>query len=164
VPDHFGGHFGGHFGSLFGEGGAIPAGGYLEFELQDGTLTVYFVRPGEQTVTVQALQGRDSEIDTLAGSALAVVPTFLDIAGAEYVPATVHTKVVLKADGTEIAALTEVAGWTMGTAIPVPSTWTDLLDDAADREEHVVLFIGDNATPNARSPLRLTIGCVNPER
>ena len=115
-------------------------------------------------MTVLVIEGRDFAVDRLAGSAFSFIPTFLDADGEAYVPTTVHTKVVLKDDGTQIIALTEVVDWDQGVVIPVPGSWTELQDETELREEHVIRVIGDNGNPSLRNELRMIIGCLNPER
>ena len=143
---------------------AVPAGGTIALQLSSGALSLVFVRPGDATVSTLNIDGRDSGFDHDAGSAFAFVPRFLDVDGEEYTPSTVHTKVVLRSDGSEIVALDEVPSWSIGDPITAPGAWTDLEDDEATREEHIILVIADDGDDDARNRLRMIVGCLNPER
>lgn len=115
-------------------------------------------------MTAVTINGNEVSFPVLAGSAFPVVPKFLDKNGDEYQPTSVHVKVTLKSDGSVIQAETLESGWTIGTEIVVTRTHTTLQVASALREDHVVQFIGDTSSNTARNPLRLIVGCVNPDR
>lgn len=161
-----------YFGrSLWGLGpgvapGRAPAGGFFEVHLPGGRITVYAVRGGDENVSVVTLEGREIELQRLAGSAFSFMPVWLDDDDVEYQPSTVHVKVLL--DGPtgpqQIVAKTEVEGWTSGTKIKAPASWTYLVNESDPFEKHIVRVIADDADDGERNELRMIIICDNPER
>lgn len=115
-------------------------------------------------MTTIVVDGPEARIEVLAGTAHEAIPVFLDTAGNEYTPSTVHTRVVLASDGTEIEALTAVAGWSIGTAITIEELHTTLQVASALREEHMFQIIGDEADNDARNLVLIVLSCKNPDR
>lgn len=99
----------------------------------------------------------DSQAWTLGGV------TFLDRAGAPYLPSTVKKRVVNADTGSVITNWTTVAGFTNGANIPITATEMALSDQTKLSEKHVILIAGDQGTAT-ENVLRVIVQILNREK